>query len=113
MLTVCCGLCLNQSVKINSKKKELPNKLPAFQIRSRATKLYEIDYCMSNYLYALGNELSSVALKLYTFLFFLILYFQHYSFVQEITFHEPEVFRSNCLGVPSRVFLIIVTLQLK
>ena len=65
---------------------------PILQINSRATKLCEIDHCMTNYIYASGDELSSVALKLCTFPFFLIFYFQCHSFVSEITFSEPEVF---------------------
>lgn len=61
---------------------------PIFQISSSDTKLCEIDHCITNYTYALGNELSSVVLKLYTFPFFLLFYFQHNSLVKKITLNS-------------------------
>lgn len=80
---------------------------PILQISSRATKLCESDRGMTNRSYALGNELSSVALKLYTFPFFLIFYFQHNSLVGKLTFNEPKVFIFNCICVPLRVLIIV------
>lgn len=46
------------------------HEFPVLQLSSRATKLCEIDHCMTNYIYALRKESSVV--KLYIFPLFLI-----------------------------------------
>ena len=61
---------LNVKKKKKKKREREKNKheSPVFQINSRATKLYKIYHCMTNYIYALGN-VSSLTLKVYTFHF--------------------------------------------